>query len=121
MKRVKSMNCNINSRSSIYNEHTIYELSNEEMRLAGTTHKYMLDQTYCDWAMKNMDLIDVIKKAIRESEYVYGIAFADTIEEAELKYQNAVLTCRIKHLQQKMSDIMDQIESSKQDICFQEV
>ena len=117
MKKIKSLNVNIDSPMTIYHEHSIYELTDEEMEKSGVHKKYLVDRTYSEYAMNNMDLIEIIQRAERESEYVYGVAFANTVEEAELAYKNAVLECRILDFQNEMKRIVKKIIESKESLC----
>lgn len=117
MKKIKSLNVNIDNPLTIYSEHSIYELTDEEMKKSGVYKKYLVNRTYSDYAMNNMDLIKIIQQAERDSEYVYGIAFANTVEEAELAYKNAVLECRILDLQIEMNKVVKKLIDSKESLC----
>lgn len=117
MKKIKSMNVNIDSPLTIYSEHSIYELTDEEMKKSRVYKKYLVDRTYSEYAMNNMDLIEIIQRAGRESEYVYGISFANTIEEAELAYKNAVLECRVLDFQNEMKRTVKELIDLKESLC----
>ena len=117
MKKIKSLNVNIDNPLTIYSEHSIYELTDEEMKKSGIYRKYLLNRTYSKYAMDKMDYIDLLKTAERESEYVYGVYFANTIEEAELAYKNAVLECRILDFQNEMKRIVKKLIDSKESLC----
>lgn len=122
MKHIKTIKVDYESKMTIYSEHSIYELTKDEMDSIGIHQKYLVNRTYSKYAMHEMDMSYILKNALRDSEYVYGVKFADTIEEAELKYQNDVLQCRIMHLQDKIKDIsekcQDLVEMACQDISF---
>lgn len=109
MKKVKSMNVNIDSPLSIYSEHSIYKLTDEKMKKSGVNKRYLVDRTYSEFAMNDMDLIEVIQKAKKESTYVYGVAFANTVEEAELLYKNAVLICIINSIKSQLEDSIESL------------
>ena len=112
MDKVKSIKSNINGNLTIYSEHSIYKLSEAEMKESGVSKKYLLDRTFSDYAINHMDRMDLIKQAKRDSEHAYDVAFANTVEEAELIYENAILFCVIDNMQNKIKlvkQITDQI------------
>lgn len=112
MEKVKSIKSNINGNLTIYSEHSIYKLSEAEMKESGVSKKYLLNRTFSDYAINHMNRIDLIEQAKRDSEHNYDVAFANTIEEAELIYENAVLICVIDNMQNKIKltkQIIDQI------------
>lgn len=119
MEKVKSIKSNVSGNGMIYREHSIYKLSEAEMKEAGVDKKYLLDRTFSDYAINHMELINSAK---RYSEGIYGIAFANTVEEAELIYKNAVLICVINDMQDKIKLVKQKIDQvanfSAEDIEF---
>lgn len=112
MEKVKSIKSNIVGNLAIYSEHSIYKLSEAEMKEAGVDKKYLLNRTFSDYAINHMNRMDLIEQAKRDSEHAYDVAFANTIEEAELIYKNAILICIIDNMQNKIKlvkQITDQI------------
>lgn len=112
MEKVKSIKSNIVGNLTIYSEHSIYKLSEAEMKEAGVDKKYLLNRTFSDYAINHMNRMDLIEQAKRDSEHAYDVAFANTIEEAELIYKNAILICIIDNMQNKIKlvkQITDQI------------
>ena len=59
--------------------HAIYELSDDELNWE--RKKYLVNRKYSEYAMANMDHEEIIERAVKESEYVYGTGFCDTIAE----------------------------------------
>lgn len=112
MEKVKSIKSNIVGNLTIYSEHSIYKLSEAEMEEAGVDKKYLLNRTFSDYAVNHMNRMDLIEQAKRDSEQAYDVAFANTVEEAELIYENAILICIIDNMQNKIKlvkQITDQI------------
>ena len=112
MEKVKSIKSNINGNLTIYSEHSIYKLSEAEMKESGVSKKYLLNKTFSDYALNHMDHMSLIGQAKRDSEHAYDVAFANTVEEAELIYENAILICIIDNMQNKIKlakQITDQI------------
>ena len=102
----------VNGNLTIYSEHSIYKLSEAEMKESGASKKYLLNRTFSDYAINHMDRMALIEQAKRDSEHSYDVAFANTVEEAELIYQNAILICVIDNMQNKIKlakQIIDQI------------
>lgn len=95
----------------VYDEHCVYELSDEERSFVPGRKKYLLNKRYSDYAMKNMDAEDLIDRALRESRYVYGVGFANTIEEAKMIFQNAVLQCLVIEYKEELKSIKKKINS----------
>lgn len=112
VEKVKSIKSNIVGNLTIYSEHSIYKLSEAEMEEAGVDKKYLLNRTFSDYAINHMDHMNLIEQAKRDSEHAYDVAFANTVEEAELIYKNAILICVINNIQNKIKlvkQITDQI------------
>ena len=114
MKKIKSIKPNIESDFSVYHEHSIYELSNKDMKKAGLSKKYYVDLTLSEYALDEMDLTEILQKANQKANYVYDVVFADTVEEAELKYMNVVLQCRIVDLQRELKFFAEKLEDLKE-------
>ena len=111
MEKVKSIKSNISGNLTIYDEHSIYKLSEAEMKESGVSKKYLLNRTFSDYAINHMDHMDLIEQAKCDSEHSYDVAFASTVEEAELIYENAILICVIDNMQNKIKlvkQIIDQ-------------
>ena len=111
MEKVKSIKSNISGNLIIYDEHSIYKLSEIEMKESGICKKYLLNRIFSDYAINHMDHMDLIEQAKRDSDHAYDVAFANTIEEAELIYENAILICVIDNMQNKIKlvkQIIDQ-------------
>lgn len=119
MKLIKTINVSIN-RDGTY---SIYELTDQEIRYTNAPGKYLLHETYGDYAMNNMSKIDMIQRAINESVYIYGVAFCDTVKEAELTLKCSVLECQLNSLRHVFQDHYDDImEISKEKVSvFKEV
>lgn len=112
MEKVKSIKSNINGNLTIYDEHSIYKLTEIEMKESGVCKKYLLNRTFSDYAINHMDHMNLIEQAKRDSEHAYDVAFVNTVEEAELIYENAILICVIDNMQNKIKlvkQITDQI------------
>ena len=108
MIKVKTIKFNSNdSNCELFDEHSIYLLSDDEQVLNNAQGKYLLNRTYSEWAMNSFETKELIKRAINDSGYVFGVAFANTIEEAELKYQNAVLKCELQNYQHYLKRASD--------------
>lgn len=90
--------------------YSIYELSDKEIQYTDAPGKYLLNQTYGDYAMNNMSKIEMIQTAIRESVYVYGVAFCDTVKEAELYLKCSILECRINSIHNVLRDFGNEFE-----------
>ena len=107
MKLIKTIDISINSRGETY---SIYELTDKEIEYTNAPGRYLLNRTYSDYAMKNMSKIDLIQSAMKESVYIYGVAFCDTVKEAELTLKCSILECQINSLrctfQNHYEDIM---------------
>lgn len=106
MKLIKTINVSIN-RDGTY---SIYELTDQEIRYTNAPGKYLLNRTYGAYAMEHMSKIALIQSAMKESVYVYGVAFCDTVKEAELTLKCSILECQINSLrhtfQNHYEDIM---------------
>lgn len=103
MNLVKSLNGSITHNES----YAVYELSDYEINASNAPGKYLLSQKYSDYAMTKMDKIDIIRRAIRDSEFTYGVAFCDTIKEAELYLKCCILECQlnsVKGVVKRLSD-----------------
>ena len=113
MIKIKAIKFNSNnSNCELFDEHSIYLLSDDEQVLNNTPGKYLLNKTYSEWAINSFGTEELIKRAIRDSEYVFGVAFANTIEEAELKYQNAVLKCELQNYQHYLKRASDELSET---------
>lgn len=110
MKFVKELHFN-NALSSL---HAIYELSDDEMNWE--RKRYLVNQKYSQYAMANMDHEELIEKAVKESEYVYGTGFCDTIAECELYYKNACLEYDVQNLKRKFNEIKTMTEAALEHI-----
>jgi len=102
-----------------YNEalkglHAIYELSDDEMNWE--RKRYLVNQKYSQYAMANMDHEELIERAVRESKYVYGTGFCDTIAECELYYKNACLEYDVQNLKRKFNEIKTMTEAALEHI-----
>ena len=112
MEKIKSIKSNIVGNLTIYSEHSIYKLTETEMKESGVCKKYPLNRTFSDYAINHMDHMDLIERAKRDSDHAYDVAFANTVEEAELIYKNAILICVIDNMQNKIKlakQIIDQV------------
>lgn len=105
MKLVKTFSYGPSGRS-----YSIYELSDKEIQYTDAPGKYLLHDTYGDYAMNRMSKIDMIQRAINESVYVYGVAFCDTVKEAELYLKCSILECRINSIYNVLRDFGDEFE-----------
>ena len=123
MEKVKSIKSNISGNLTIYDEHSIYKLSETEMKESGVCKKYLLNRTFSDYAINHMDHMDLIEQAKRDSEHSYDVAFANTVEEAELIYENAILICVIDNTLNKIKlvkQMIDQVDDFfAEDINFE--
>ena len=95
MKLIKTIDISITSRGETY---SIYELTDKEIEYTNAPGRYLLHETYGDYAMNRMSKIDMIQDAMKESVYVYGVAFCDTVKEAELTLKCSILECQIDSL-----------------------
>lgn len=113
MIKVKAIKFNSNdSNCELFDEHSIYLLSDDEQVLNNAPGKYLLNRTYSEWAMNSFETKELIKRAINDSGYVFGVAFANTIEEAELKYQNAVLKYELQNYQRYLKRASDELSET---------
>ena len=110
MEKVKSIKSNISGNLTIYDEHSIYKLSEAEMKESGVSKKYLLNRTFSDYAINHMDHMDLIEQAKRDSEHSYDVASANTVEEAELIYENAILICVIDNMLNKIKLVKQMID-----------
>lgn len=91
MKFIKVLN-NPNGVECMSGTFAIYKMETEAELEAAHRHKYLVNRKFTESAMTEMDVIEnLICTAVRESEYVYGIGFCDTIKECELFYTAACL------------------------------
>lgn len=95
MKLIKTIDISINSSGETY---SIYELTDKEIEYTNAPGRYLLNRTYSEYAMKHMSKIDLIQSAMKESVYIYGVAFCDTVKEAELTLKCSILECQIDSL-----------------------
>ena len=93
------------------------------MKESGVSKKYLLNRTFSDYAINHMDHMDLIEQAKRDSEHSYDVAFANTVEEAELIYENAILICVIDNMLNKIKlvkQMIDQVDDFfAEDINFE--
>lgn len=108
MKVIKTIDISINSRVETY---SIYELNDKEIEYTNAPGRYLLNRTYGDYAMKHMSKIDLIQDAMKESVYVYGVAFCDTVKEAELTLKCSILECQIDSLRNTFQNHYEDIMS----------
>ena len=94
IKKFPKQNVLNGESGSVY---SIYELNETEMRFS-EGKKYFLSQTLSQYAMNNMSKVDIIQRSMRESQYIYGTAFCDTIREAELYYKCCVLEIQLREV-----------------------
>ncbi len=113
MIKVKTIKFNSNdSNCELFDEHSIYLLSDDEQHSNNAPGKYLLNRTYSEWAMNSFETEELIKRAINDSKYVFGVAFANTIEEAELKYQKDVLKCELQSYQHYLKRASDELSET---------
>ena len=62
--------------------------------------------------MNSFETEELIRRAINNSKDVLGVAFANTIEEAELKYQNAVLKYELQNYQHYLKRASDELSET---------
>lgn len=104
-------------------EFSIYEMENEAELSAANGFKYLVNRTFSDFAMREMDSVtDLLPHALRESEYVYGVGFCNTVRECELFYMAACFQAYFQTLRyankryieemMKHSQAMDALESA---------
>ena len=105
MKLIKTINVSIN-RDGTY---SIYELTDQEIRYTNAPGKYLLNRTYGAYAMEHLSKIDLIQDAMKESVYVYGVAFCDTVKEAELTLKCSILECQINSLRYTFQNYYEDI------------
>ena len=113
MKLVKKINSN-----ALSGNYVIYELTEDEIYLSNAPAKYMLSQEISDYAMKNMNVVDLIQANIRGSEYTFGIAFCDTIKEAVLSYKCAALEKQMRNLKYLFKDVTDTFDNYEEKIRY---
>lgn len=106
MKFVKELPFN----NALNSFHAIYELSDDEMNWE--RKRYLVNRKYSQYAMECMDHEELIEKAVKESEYVYGTGFCDTIAECELYYKNACLECDVLFLKREFYKIKTMTEKA---------
>lgn len=113
MIKVKTIKFNSdNSNCELFDEHSIYLLSDDEQVFNDAPGKYLLHKTYSEWAMNSFETEELIRRAINNSKDVLGVAFANTIEEAELKYQNAVLKYELQNYQRYLKRASDELSET---------
>ena len=78
----------------------------------------MLSQEFSDYAMKNMDVVDLIQANIRDSAYTFSIAFCDTIKEAVLSYKCAALEKQMQDLKYLFKNVTDTFDNYKEKIGY---
>lgn len=83
----------------------IYELSATEQEMS--MKMYLVNKKYSQYALEKMDAADLIKTAIKESEYVYGTGFGDTIAECELLFKCHCLEVAIMSMQNAFRKIRE--------------
>ena len=119
MIKVKTIKFNSdNSNCELFDEHSIYLLSDDEQIFNDAPGKYLLHKTYSEWAMNSFEAGELIRRAINDSGYVFGVAFANTIEEAELKYQNAVLKYELQNYQRYLKRVSDELSETMRKITL---
>ena len=77
-----------------------------------------VDGEISDYAMKNMNVVDLIQANIRGSEYTFGIAFCDTIKEAVLSYKCAALEKQMRNLKYLFKDVTDTFDNYEEKIRY---
>lgn len=113
MIKVKTIKFNSNDGNcELFDEYSIYLLSDDEQVLNNAPGKYLLNRTYSEWAMNSFETEELIKRAINDSKYVFGVAFVNTIEEAELKYQNAVLKYELQNYKRYLKRASDELSET---------
>lgn len=86
--------------------YSIYELNETEMEFS-EGKKYLLSQTLSEYAMNHMSKVDIIQRSMRDSEYIYGTAFCDTIREAELYYKCCILEIQLRDVKNLISSFSE--------------
>ena len=94
--------------------YAIYDLSDVETNPTGK--RYLINKEYSDWALDNFTLKEIIKSAIRDSEYVYGVGFFDTIKECELYYDCCCLELKLRSITNKIKQM--NLLGEKESIVF---
>ena len=94
--------------------YVIYDLS--DISSNPTNKKYLINKKYSDYAFRYLTPKEIIKTAIKESEYVYGIGFFDTVKECELYYDCCRLELKLKSVTNKIKQINPL--SEKESIVF---
>ena len=85
----------------------IYELPEETKHSTGKS--YLVNRKYSEYAMNHMDEFDLIANAKKESEYVYGTGFCDTIRECELFFSCEALSILNQDLIKKLQKSRERI------------
>lgn len=83
--------------------YAVYELSEQEKLLAGK--KYLVNRKFSKFAMENLKHSEMVLKAIKESEYVYGTGFCDTIAECDLFYKCECLQYLLQSIEEQFNEI----------------
>lgn len=110
MKFIKVLN-NPNGVNCMSGTFAIYEMETAAEVEAAHGHKYLVNREFSEFAMTEMDVIeDLISHAVRESEYVYGVGFCDTIKECELFYTAACLQVFLSTFRIMMKDFVQQFD-----------
>lgn len=96
---------------------SIYELEEFEMKFS-EGKKYLLNQTLSEYALERMSKVDMITRFLRESTYVYGVAFCDTVYEAELYYKCCLMEIQLRRARDTVRDLQESLVSFQNKPCF---
>lgn len=108
MKFIKVLN-NPNGVKCMSGTFAIYEMETAAELKAAHGHKYLVNRKFTESAMTEMDVIeDLILGAVKDSEYVYGVGFCDTIRECELFYTAACLQMFLYTFRYMLKDFVEQ-------------
>lgn len=108
MKFIKVLN-NPNGVKCMSGTFAIYEMETDAELEAAHGHKYLVNRKFTEFAMTEMDVIeDLILRAVKDSEYVYGVGFCDTIRECELFYTAACLQMFLYTFRYMLKDFVEQ-------------
>lgn len=96
---------------------SIYELDKSELQFS-EGKKYLLNQTLSEFALESLNKAEMITRFMRESTYVYGVAFCDTIYEAELYYKCCLMEIQLRRARDTMKDLQESLMSFQNKPCF---
>lgn len=111
MKFIKVLN-NPNGVECMSGTFAIYEMETAAELEAANGRKYLVNRKFSEFAMTEMDVIEeLIAPAVRDSKYVYGVGFCDTIKECELFYTAACLQVFLNTIRYMLKDSVEKFDA----------